>query len=428
MANQKNTIDFSRFVAIGDSITAGYADGALYYKGQVNAYPNLIARQYQSIYPLVFRQALVDKQSAGIGFIGRSKLVLVPDEQHPKNKWGRLSYLSETGDRSILSENHYHSSGPFHNLAVPGAKAAHLLASGYGDPAKGTDNYNPFFTRLASDPAKASVLGDALNLHPTFFTMLIGNNDILSYAMHGGTDDVMTPTDGKPGEGFAATLHYILEKLTEHGAKGILATLPDLTTIPFFNTIAYDQLLLEKQEAMLLNEHYAGGGLEFKTGKNAFIIDAGTHGQVVPRQMQTGEMVLCEIMQDPLRTDYLSGRLPIPKSYYLTTTEIAQIKSRIVAYNDVITELAAEKGLGLIRLNQLLAHAKPDRFYDARLRAIHYTETGAFSLDGIHINAMGQALLANEFIKAIYRTYGLKIPRLPIVQFRKKHRISMHIK
>lgn len=428
MANQKNTIDFSRFVAIGDSITAGYADGALYYKGQVNAYPNLIARQYQSIYPLVFRQALVDKQSSGIGFIGRSKLILVPDEHNPKNKWGRLSYLSEAGDQNILSKNHYHSSGPFHNLAVPGAKAAHLLMRGYGDPARGEGNYNPFFTRLASDPAKASILEDILKLHPTFFTMLIGNNDILSYAMRGGTDDVMTPAEGKPGEGFGATLRYILEKLTEHGAKGILATLPDLTTIPFFNTIAHDQLLLEKQEAIQLNAHYGIDGIEFKTGRNAFIVEAMANGQSILRQMQPGEIVLCEIMQDPFRTDYLSGRLPIPKTYYLNATEITEIKARIISYNAIIADLAAEKSLGLIRLNQLLAHARPDRFYDARARAIHYTETGAFSLDGIHINAMGQALLANEFIKAIYQTYGMKIPRLPIVQFRKKHRISMHIK
>lgn len=428
MANQKNTIDFSRFVAIGDSITAGYADGALYYKGQANAYPNLIARQYQAIHPLVFRQALVDKQSSGIGFIGRSKLILVPDEHNPKNKWGCLSHLSEMGDQSILTENNYHSSGPFHNLAVPGAKAAHLLMPGYGDPAKGEGNYNPFFTRLASNPAKASILEDILKLHPTFFTMLIGNNDILSYAMHGGADDVMTPAEGKPGEGFAATLRYVLEKLTEYGAKGILATLPDLTTIPFFNTIAYDQLILEKQEAMQLTIHYGIDGIAFKTGRNAFIVEAIAHGQPILRQMQTGEIVLCEIMQDPLRRDYLSGRLPIPKTYYLDATEIAGIKARIVAYNDIIADLAAEKGLGLVRLNQLLMHARPDRFYDARVRAIHYTETGAFSLDGIHINTMGQALLANEFIKAIYRTYGLKIPRLPIVQFRKKHRVSMHIK
>lgn len=427
MANQKNTIDFSRFVAIGDSITAGYADGALYYKGQVNAYPNLIARQYQAIQPLVFRQALVDKQSSGIGFIGRSKLILVSDQHNPKNKWGRLSYLADTGDQDILRENLYRSNGPFHNLAVPGAKAAHLLAPGYGDPAKGAGNYNPFFTRMSSDPAKASILQDILDLHPTFFTMLIGNNDILSYAMHGGTDDVMTPVEGKPGEGFAATLHYIVERLTEQGAKGILATLPDLTTIPFFNTIAYDQLLLDKEEAEQLRAHYKGSGVEFKAGKNAFIVET-VSGSASYRPMQKGEIVLCEIMQDPLCTEYLSGRLPIPKSYYLEATEITQIKTRTAHYNEAITRLATEKGLGLVNLDQLLRHAKADRFYDPRVRAIHYTETGAFSLDGIHINAMGQALLANEFIKSIYRKYGLKIPRVPIVKFRKKHRISIYIK
>lgn len=425
MAHQYHTIDFSRFIAIGDSITAGYADGALYYSGQVNAYPNLIARQYQSLRPLIFRQPLVAQDSPGIGFIGRSRLVLVPDDTHPKNKWGRLANYSSSGDTGILSENSYHTSGPFHNLSVPGAKAAHLLQPGYGDPSKGAGNFNPFFTRMASDPAGTSVLQDILKGDPTFFTLLIGNNDILSYAMHGGTDDVITPVEGPVGKGFSATFRYIIDKITRKGAKGILATLPDLTSIPFFNTILHDDLLLEKKEAEQLTLHYAESGIRFKTGTNAFMIEAMADGQPVLRQMTKGEIVLCEIMQDEQRMEYLSGRRPIPKRYYLTAEEVSIIKHMIGVYNEVITAVAEEKGLGLVSLNKLLANARPDRYYDSRARAIHYMETGAFSLDGIHVNAMGQALLANEFIRVLYRAYGLRIPRVPIVQFRKKHRVSM---
>lgn len=428
MASQKSMLDLSRFVAIGDSITAGYADGALYYKGQINAYPNLVARQFNTVRPLVFKQALVDKHSSGIGFIGRSRLILVPDEHHPKNKWGCLSYLSTKGDNSILSENLYRSNGPFHNMAVPGAKVAHLLQPGYGDPAKGMGNYNPFFTRMASDPARTSVLTDILSLDPTFFTLFIGNNDVLSYAMHGGTNDIITPTEGKIGTGFIETLRYLVEKLTEKGAKGIIATLPDLTAIPFFNTIAYDHLLLDTQEAEQLNGYYASEQLHFKAGANTFVVETVHDDKARLRQMKKGEIVLCEVMQDALSIAYLSGRLPIPKNYYLDLQEIAGIKQAIHTYNEAISRIALEKGLGLVNLNDLLKSAKPDRTYDRRLRAIHFLETGAFSLDGIHINALGQALLTNEFIKTIYQKYGLRVPRVPIVQFRKKHRITMNIK
>lgn len=428
MASQKRILDLSRFVAIGDSITAGYADGALYYKGQIYAYPNLLARQFNTLCPLVFRQALVDKHSSGIGFIGRSRLILVPDEHNPKNKWGCLSYLSTKGDNRILSENLYHSNGPFHNMAVPGAKAAHLLQPGYGDPAKGMGNYNPFFTRMASDPCKTSVLSDILTLDPTFFTLFIGNNDVLSYAMHGGTTDIITPSQGKAGAGFTETLRYLIEKLTEKGAKGIITTLPDLTTIPFFNTIAYDHLLLDAEEAAQLNGYYASDQLHFKAGTNAFLVETSRDNNTGLRQMKKGEVVLCEIMQDPLSSAYLIGKLPIPKNYYLDLQQVTDIKQAINSYNEAIAGIALEKGLGLVNLNDLLRSARPDRVYDRKLRAMHFLETGAFSLDGIHINALGQALLANEFIKAIYRKYGLRIPRVPIVQFRKKHRITMNIK
>ena len=33
------SVDFSKYVAIGNSLTAGYADGALYTSGQENSYP-----------------------------------------------------------------------------------------------------------------------------------------------------------------------------------------------------------------------------------------------------------------------------------------------------------------------------------------------------------------------------------------------------
>ena len=48
MSADAEKIDLSRYVAIGDSITAGYADGALYFDGQKNAYPNILAAQFKT--------------------------------------------------------------------------------------------------------------------------------------------------------------------------------------------------------------------------------------------------------------------------------------------------------------------------------------------------------------------------------------------
>ena len=45
----KGTADFSKFIAVGNSLTSGYADNGLYLEGQQVAFPNLIAQQLKEI-------------------------------------------------------------------------------------------------------------------------------------------------------------------------------------------------------------------------------------------------------------------------------------------------------------------------------------------------------------------------------------------
>ena len=418
MPNHPSTLDLSRFVAIGDSITAGYADGALHYSGQLTTYANLIAKQCRTA---LFNQPLTNPQSVGIGFSGRSRLVLTSGKNPEGKKFSVLSYEAQNGDLKMFSENIYATQGPFHNMAVPGAKTGHLIYPGYGNPDTGAGNYNPFFTRMASDPVKTSVLADIMALDPTFFTLFIGNNDVLAYAMSGGTTDAITPVKSKAGEDFSETHRYIVEMLTAKGAKGILATLPDLMSIPFFNTIPYNGLSLNKKEAELLTGIYRSDALNFKPGKsNPFVIEDRVQGKAVIRKAESEDLILCEIMSDNQREEYLKGFAPIPKKYTLTRSQALSIEEAVGQYNTAIQALAKEKNLGCVNINHLLKHLKADRAYIPETRSIYYKETGVFSLDGIHINALGQALLANEFIKTIHRTYDLKLSRVPLVKFRKK--------
>ena len=43
------SVDFTNYVAIGNSLTAGFQDGALYDNGQLNSFPMMVAEQVQSI-------------------------------------------------------------------------------------------------------------------------------------------------------------------------------------------------------------------------------------------------------------------------------------------------------------------------------------------------------------------------------------------
>lgn len=50
--------DFTKYVSIGNSLTAGYADGGLYLDGQLNAYPSINATQLKAAVGGVFTQPL----------------------------------------------------------------------------------------------------------------------------------------------------------------------------------------------------------------------------------------------------------------------------------------------------------------------------------------------------------------------------------
>ena len=72
--------NFSKYVSLGNSLTAGYTDQALYRSGQENSYPNLLAGQFKLVGGGEFRQPLVN-DDLGIGFNGQNlttKLTLQP--------------------------------------------------------------------------------------------------------------------------------------------------------------------------------------------------------------------------------------------------------------------------------------------------------------------------------------------------------------
>jgi len=148
-------------------------------------------------------------------------------------------------------------------MGVPGAKSFHLLAPGYGNLAGvAIGQSNPYFVRHATS-ASATVLGDAMSKNPTFFTNWIGANDVLSYATNGGAQsDGVTPAADHNTTGnmnpntyganditnsnyFAGVYSNIINTLTSNGAKGVVATVPSVTSIPYFTTVKWNPLPAE---------------------------------------------------------------------------------------------------------------------------------------------------------------------------------------
>lgn len=422
------TADFSTYVALGNSLTAGYASNALSLQGQEFSYPNMMAEQFAKVgmlgnfvQPLM---PLIGGADVGIGLtpVFHTKLVLGGSQDClGVTSLGPIlapTSASTTELQGALFTSVFADQGPFNNFGVPGAKVVHLIAPGYGSMAA-LPNANPYYIRFASSPA-TTVIADAMAQNPSFFTLWIGNNDVLGYATTGGLGDVLTPVGD-----FTTYMTMILETLTSNGAKGAIANIPDVTSIPYFTTVPYNALVLSEQTQVDgLTAAYAGlnaartglglSPLTFELGQNAMIIaDATAPGGL--RQILSNELVLLSIPQDNIKCLGWGSQVPIPDQYVLTLAEIANITAATTGFNAAISALATTYGLALVDMNTHLNTLKnPGLLYDGVGVNTTFVTGGAFSLDGVHLTPRGYAIIGNFFIDAINNTFNARVPKINI--------------
>jgi hypothetical protein len=408
----KGSADFSRFVSVGNSLVAGLADGALYNSGQQVSFPNLMAQQFQLAGGGAFVQPLVGEQYVGVQFPGsmpRLKLA------YTTNICGQTSLgpVPDVGPMEPLAPVGYQ----VNNLGIPGAKSFHLLVPGYAQ-------LNPYYARFAT-AANNMVIQEIPPLNPSFFALWLGNNDILGYATSGGLGDSITSA-----ETFGFSMGAVVQSLVGNGAKGIISNIPDITDIPFFTTIPYNALVLERQ-SLVDSVNYAMQTvyqlpLTYKLGQNPFLVPDPTspHPLFKVRQMKEGEMVLLTAPMDSVRC-FGMGLIsaltfvpwPIPDQFVLTEDEVGNIQAAIAGYNQIILGLAQANGMALVDINAKLKTLKTGIVWDGIRMNTSYISGGSFSLDGIHLSPRGNAVVANYFIESINAEYGSTIPMVDITKY-----------
>lgn len=466
--------DFSNYVAVGNSLTAGYADGALYITGQKNSFPNILAEKFAATQSTNgFTQPLVDDNTGGLllggNQIAENRFVLAVGANGPSP--ARYTGAAPTTD--ITNK----LSGSFNNMGVPGAKSFHLLAPGYGNVAGVPSGLaNPYFARFASE-ANATILNDALAQNPSFFTLWIGNNDVLSYASSGGTGEFQLgnadftsygPNDITDPAAFSMVYGQIAGALAQN-ADGVLLTIPDVTLAPFFTTVPNNALALDAATAAQLTSYFqavagvfAGGlmaqgvpaeqaqalasqyAIQFNEGANRFLIDV-PESQTNPlgfRQMTQEELLILTIDQGALASGYGSvqltpavgeilailqaGGAPTPAQAQtlfdavsgiddkdaLDSEELQYIGQATNLFNDAIEANAQSLGLGLVDINSVLSQLDGQGIsFDGGVITSDFVTGGAFSLDGVHLTPRGYAVVANEIIAEINETYGANVPK-----------------
>ncbi|ROI03425.1 G-D-S-L family lipolytic protein [Kaistella haifensis] len=452
----KGDADFTKYVALGNSLTSGYRDNALYIDGQNESFPSMIAKQMQLAGGGEFKQPMMSDNLGGIPAVGvGNKLVLAVNPTT-----GALGPVVASGTATNTIASIF-SAGPYQNMGVPGAKSYHLLAQGYGSAAGlQTGTANPYFVRFASS-ASTTVVADAMAQNPTFFSLWIGNNDVLGYATSGG--DGSNPIT--PEALFNEAYNGLIATLTSNGAKGVVANIPNVTAIPFFTTVPYNPVPLDEASVTALNQQVFGPLKQILTaygqGSRLNLVKA-TQNPVLLKDESltnlsaqiTGALVAAGVPAQqaglmgivygqarhatsadllPLTTSSVIGTapsspyavapfnkygvtFPLDDKHVLSSTEKDEVLAATATFNGVIKAAATAKGLAFVDANaKMLELAKTSGI---QFDGVRYTATfvtgGTFSLDGVHLTGRGYALIANEFIKAINTTYKSTLPMVNV--------------
>jgi hypothetical protein len=232
-------LDFSNYIAVGPSFSAGVTDGSLFLASQENSWPNIISKEFAKAGGGEFRQPTMSDNYGGLS-IGGARI----DEVALRlvfNGVGPAPLESVRGPVTVETDILVNPEGPFNNLGVPGAKSIHFVAPGYGNIANlEVEMANPYAIRLTGDTPNASIIELAASQNPSFFTLsLFGGNDVLEYATGGANqeEDQITPLAD-----FENALTIALTALTENGAQGVVSGTPHVTDLPYFTTVPHNPL------------------------------------------------------------------------------------------------------------------------------------------------------------------------------------------
>jgi len=108
---------------------------------------------------------------------------------------------------------------------------------------------------------------------------------------------------------------------------------------------------------------------------------------------------------------------PMANRWVLTANERAKVAAATTAYNNAIISIASANSLAVADMNQILnvlvggLRIETGQLYTANYFSGATTEGQVlFSLDGVHPNARGYAVITNEIIKVINRHYKSNLP------------------
>ena len=511
----KGTADFTKFIVLGDSYSAGMQGGALFDEGQAASMAKIMANQFSAVGGGAFNQPDINHvngynssaSTPGMGIFRGRFILFDPDGATDPDGAGcqvsRSAGPKAAGTPAVTTQPTscdppitlavpapYNTAqtpaGPawlfdptkiaaLNNFGVPGARIIHANIPGYGVG-------NPFFGRFGTSVG-ASMIGDATAKAGSFFMLYLGNFDILNYATAGGVGNPngTGSVDMTPEAVFTPSYTgNLTAMLATPNSKGVVGTIPDITTLPFFFTVLWNAIefkvanCTDAATIASLNGATGFGGYNsaldffasaaggnaitpaeaasrkvfYAYGKNGILIAdetltnltaqfvgpfAALAPYVITRQAKATDLITlsagailgtCQIPPGGTvpSASYVGGvSAPLADQFVLLPTEIADIQARTNAFNVIITNAAAANvDLAVADVNKAykdLLAAKAMVIDGVTITPSFAPPAGAFSEDGLHPNGRGYAFTANVFISAINAKFGANVYKANVAAY-----------
>ncbi|MBK9461543.1 MAG: hypothetical protein IPN94_19510 [Sphingobacteriales bacterium] len=212
------------------------------------------------------------------------------------------------------------------------------------------------------------------------------------------------PNDDEFREKYVA----LLDVLTANGAKGVVATIPDITALPYFTTVSdsvTNPSSCTQKLAVWITARSGTGVLVRPATANDYILLPA--GSTIGRMDDFGGNII---------PHGLSEYNPLRNAEVLDQQEAAFIRGKVTLFNNIIKEEALARTIP--EPTFFLNNIKDGAVYDGVAVSSAFISGGAFSLDGIHPTDRGYAIVANEFIRTINEAYGASVPLVDVTKFK----------
>jgi hypothetical protein len=404
--------DFTRFAAVGTTISAGYQSGGLVDRHQVLAYPALFALQTGKTVQLDGKGTFSQPTVNGNGLA-------------PLLQLRSLSPLdiSNSGLAPGTPTNTTHPT-PYSDLAIPGAIVYDFA---------NTTNYAAGAFPLVAR-GSTSIQNQLLSLNPTFLSFEFGLTEILGPATSGSA---VAPA-GVPPANWAAVASPAAYSALLGGALGAihaavpnaklaLANVPDVTRFPFFRTFppltkdvrngAYRGLVGWVHRDSFFTHGAPAVTDTFHIRK----VDSLTANECI---MITAKPLLAAgVGFKPFTYNYLTNTVngtgvPLDSAVVLDEGEQAVLAGRLASMNAAIDAQAASAWIAKVDLNGLFgSFASGPTIIGGTKYTSAFVSGGLFSLDGVHPTDIAHAIIANTMIDAVNARFASTVPHVVVANY-----------